>query len=83
MSSRKARNDFIFGELFLSPLGKGLMRNPADESTAATRLYANTTGWPQIRFGKALERYKIDVLAPIAVSAGTKTGPKRHPHVTR
>jgi len=59
------------------------MRNAADEFTAATRLFANTTGWPQLRFGKVLERYKIDVLAPIAVSAVTKTGPKRHPHVTR
>jgi hypothetical protein len=46
-------------------------------------MFRQHTGWPQLRFGKALERYKIDVLAPIAVSAVTKTGPKRHPHVTR
>jgi hypothetical protein len=83
VSSRKARNDFIFGEPFLSPLGKGLMRNAADEFTAATRLFANTTCWPQLRFGKALERYKIDVLAPIARFSRdqdrTETSPARHP----
>jgi hypothetical protein len=60
------------------------MRNAADEFTAATRLFANPhrLAATPIR-QKRSSVNKIDVLVLIAVSVGTKTGPKRHPHVTR
>jgi hypothetical protein len=74
----------IFGEPFLSPLGKGLMPN------CCPRVYGSNLSFSQpAQLRRSLDSATwsgvtwIDVRSVSVVSAGTETGPNRHPHVTR